>query len=207
MEYASGGSLASLIEKSNGLPEREVRRYAKHLLLGLLHIHDSGYVHCDIKPDNVLLVPSRNSGTYVAKIADFGLSKRRKSDPNLRGTPMYMSPEVIVDGFQEAPSDIWALGCVVLEMLTGNPPWGSDPNWTSEELLIKIAEYWVLPNIPRGISNDARSFLKACFVRKPRFRFTAEMLLQHPFVSGCEDEDDHDDVEAEEEEEKLCFFF
>ncbi|KAF5739007.1 protein kinase byr2-like [Tripterygium wilfordii] len=202
LEYASGGSLDTLIKKSKssgvcgGLPELDVRRYARHLLLGLAHIHQSGYVHCDLKPDNILLVPCRNCGSmtkFVAKIGDFGLAKRErqskkaKFDHCLRGTAPYLAPEVVVNRVQEAPADIWALGCVVLEMLTGGSPWGSDSNLTAEELFNKIADSGALPKTPIGISNEAKDFLKRCLVRNPMFRFTADMLLDHPFFGGCED--------------------
>ncbi|XP_038692881.1 mitogen-activated protein kinase kinase kinase 17-like [Tripterygium wilfordii] len=199
LEYASGGSLDTLIKKSSGvcrgLPELDVRRYARHLLLGIAHIHESGYVHCDLKPDNVLLVPYRNSMTkFVTKIGDFGLAKRggqskkAKFDNYLRGTAPYLAPEVVINHVQEAPADIWALGCVVLEMLTGESPWGSDSKLTAEELFNKIADTGALPQTPPGISNEAKDFLKRCLVRNPMFRFTADMLLDHPFFKGCEDE-------------------
>ncbi|KAJ7974430.1 Mitogen-activated protein kinase kinase [Quillaja saponaria] len=137
LEYASGGSLSDLIKKSvnRGLPESDVKRYTRSILRGLAHIHECGYVHCDLKPDNILLVPvsSKNSFkgfNYMAKIADFGLSKavkqnkRGRWDIGLRGTPVYMAPETVLENIQGPQSDVWALGCVVFEMLTGKSIWG-----------------------------------------------------------------------------------
>ena len=80
--YASGGSLRDLIHNSGGcaLPESDVKRYTKCILKGLNHIHGCGYVHSDIKAENVLLVNVSASTTdgahFVAKIADHGLAKR-----------------------------------------------------------------------------------------------------------------------------------
>ena len=133
LEYASGGSLRDLIHNSGGcgLPESDVKRYTKCILKGLNHIHGFGYVHCDIKPKNVLLVNVSASTTdgahFVAKIADLGLAKRswqmKKMRMDVRGTALYMAPERLMESVQEPPFDIWALGCVVCEMLTRKYTW------------------------------------------------------------------------------------
>lgn len=201
LEYASGGTLADLISKSNGcgLPESDVKRYTRSILKGLNHIHGCGYVHCDLKPENILLFPK--SDGFVAKIGDFGLAKRsaqslpqkkRRLDPYFRGTAFYMAPESVNECVQEPPSDIWALGCVVLEMLTGNPPWDHKPGLNTEELQRLIGDGCELPEIPTEISKEGREFLKGCFVKKPMFRFTDEMLLDLPFVAG-EDDNEFDE--------------
>ncbi|XAR64554.1 Mitogen-activated protein kinase kinase kinase [Bertholletia excelsa] len=168
LEHASGGSLAKLIRKSGGLglPESKVRRYTKCILCGIKHIHQMGYAHLDLKPANILLAPqeSGSSSELIAKICDFGLAKRvesTKKNKFLEGTATYISPEAVVQGIQEAPSDIWALGCVVLEMLTGK-------------------------RIPDSISDEGKEFLKACFVRKAEDRLTAEKL-NLPFVAQLND--------------------
>ncbi|CAA2935188.1 mitogen-activated kinase kinase kinase YODA-like [Olea europaea subsp. europaea] len=211
LEYGSGGTLSDRIKKlgGNGLSESEVRVYARSILQGLNHIHGIGYVHCDLKPDNVLLVHSRRiTGDYEfrAKIGDFGLAKRlqgnkkRKLEPHLRGTLEYLAPEAVVDSVQEFPSDIWGFGCIVLEMLTGKPPWDGGKGSNAEDILRKIKEGHILPKIPNYISKKARDFLKGCFVRKPMFRLTAEMLLNHPFIEGLGGNGDEDE-ESEEVED------
>ncbi|CAI9766174.1 unnamed protein product [Fraxinus pennsylvanica] len=208
LEYGSGGTLADRIKKlgGKGLSESEVRVYARSILQGLNHIHGIGYVHCDLKPDNILLVHSGRRtrvSEFRAKIGDFGLAKRaqgnkkRKLEPYWRGTPRYLAPEAVVDNVQEFPSDIWAFGCIVLEMLTGKPPWDGEKESNAEDILCKIKDGHELPKIPSEISKEARNFLKGCFVRKPMFRLTAEMLLNHPFLEGLDEDED----EAEEFEE------
>ncbi|CAK9161651.1 unnamed protein product [Ilex paraguariensis] len=131
LEYGFGGTLADMIQKLGGygLPESDVRRYTRCILRGLNHIHECGYVHCDIKLENILLVPLTRGGTseMKAKISDFGLvkrmsrSKKRKLEPYWRVTPLYLSLEAVAYNVQEPPSDIWALGCTVLGMLMGIP--------------------------------------------------------------------------------------
>ncbi|KAI3521144.1 hypothetical protein L1887_10605 [Cichorium endivia] len=194
LEYGSGGTLADLIKNSgrNGLPELDVKRHTRSILHGLRHIHHNGYVHCDLKPENILLVGSSSDGRFTAKIGDLGLAKRAKQSKKSqvvryqRGTPMYFSPELQTDGVQEAPSDIWAFGCIVLEMFTGKPPWNSTQENKNNDL----------PSIPNTISREGRSFLKGCFSMRAIFRWTAEMLLAHPFLERIGDnEEDDDDVE------------
>ncbi|MFS7971257.1 putative mitogen-activated protein kinase kinase kinase STE-STE11 family [Helianthus anomalus] len=202
LEYGSGGTLADLIKKSDGLPELDVKRYTRSILRGLRHIHRCGYVHCDLKPENILLVASGGSGgdQYTAKIGDLGLAKRAKQNkkgklivPYWRGTPMYFSPEVVIDGVQEAPSDIWAVGCIVLEMLTANPPWGPKGDTNSDEIITRIGELNESPLIVSTLSSEAKSFLKGCFSRKSMYRLTAEMLLAHPFLEGIDEDNVEDD--------------
>ncbi|XP_022960427.1 mitogen-activated protein kinase kinase kinase 17-like [Cucurbita moschata] len=176
--------------RGKGLPEEEVRRYTRSIIKGLIHIHKNQYIHCDLKPANILLLP-RNS-RFEAKIGDLGLARRMSKTKQgycLGGTLMCMAPEMLIDNVQESPSDIWALGCVVLEMLTGNRPW-----WDG------IGKYIIekdgMPMIPKGLSEEARGFLRSCFVRKPEFRFTAEMLMFVPFVAAVAAEEEEDLVTA-----------
>ncbi|KAJ4976522.1 hypothetical protein NE237_001628 [Protea cynaroides] len=211
LEYASGGTLASRIKNScGGLPEADVKRHTRSILQGLDHIHNRGYVHCDIKPQNILLVSSSSSpfasshDDYVAKIADFGSAKntmqaqrKRKKERHffsLRGTPLYMSPESVLRKEQEAPSDIWALGCVVAEMISGKPAWNCEPHMDVEELLSLIGSGRESPETPSEMSKEGKDFLKRCFVKPSMFRWTAAMLLHHPFVS--EDPDGSKEVKS-----------
>ena len=218
LEYASGGSLADLIKKAYynhgmGLLQSQVKRYTESILRGIKCIHERGKVHCDLKPDNILLV--EKDGDFVVKIADFGLMKKADDWYNLedpKGTPMYFAPECASNICQEQFSDIWALGCVVLSMFTGRWPW--DP-LDRKELLQTIDT--TSPVIPSdgSISKDAKDFLMQCFQRYPEDRPSAEMLLRHPFVCQPEiidltsedEEDSCQEVHCEEEYkgEEFCY--
>ncbi|KAF3780464.1 Cytokinesis protein [Nymphaea thermarum] len=183
LEYVSGGSLSDFCRRSGKLDELTVRPYARGILEGLSHVHRHGFVHCDIKPSNVLLDPV--SGV---KIADFGLAKRvgERAPPQatIQGTPMYMSPEVAA-GDQPVPaSDVWSLGCTVIELVTGKPPWDVRGGGRSNvvQLLYRIGVSNESPKIPAGLSEQGKDFLGRCFEKDPRRRWTAEMLLHHEFV-------------------------
>ncbi|EXB61156.1 Mitogen-activated protein kinase kinase kinase A [Morus notabilis] len=190
MEYASGGSLANRV-KSQGrrLPESEIRQHAKSILKGLSFMHAKGFVHCDIKPQNILVFDNGS-----VKIADFGLAKESGMEQNnymIRGTALYMSPESVNNNEYESPCDVWALGCTVAEMATGKPVWDHEEGASVWPLLIRIGGEEE-PEIPSEISEEGKDFLRNCFVKDPRKRWTAEMLLSHPFVVS--DYDNGDDA-------------
>ncbi|XP_042486997.1 mitogen-activated protein kinase kinase kinase 20-like [Macadamia integrifolia] len=185
LEYASRGTLAGLIKESGGaLLESDVRRYTRSILTGLRCIHEKGFVHCDIKLQNILIYSSPD-GTDDVKIADFGLAKKAEEVEklNLRGTPLYMSPESIACNEHEAPGDVWSLGCAVAEMVIGRPAWKCRADSDVSALLFRIAFGEELPEIPEEMSEQGKDFLRRCFVRDPSKRWTAEMLLNHPFVA------------------------
>uniref|UniRef100_A0A7N0TAD3 Protein kinase domain-containing protein n=1 Tax=Kalanchoe fedtschenkoi TaxID=63787 RepID=A0A7N0TAD3_KALFE len=186
LEYAAGGSLYDRVREygGEGLSEAEVRSYARSVLSGLKDIHSSGFVHCDVKLQNILLCSENCGNGAVAKIADFGLAKKQNRGAGyrdeFRGTPLYMAPETVVSGEFESPGDIWAVGCAVVEMLTGAPAWKNESNVAS--LLLKISQQ--SPEIPQNLSPEIRDFLDKCFIRDAAKRWTAEMLLDHQFIAA-----------------------
>lgn len=190
LEYAPGGTLDDLIKKSGGkLDESDVRKYTRMIVKGLRCIHEKGYVHCDLKPENILVFSSPEGASSV-KITDFGLSKipgdlneLMTKRFNFRGTPLYMSPESFLLGEIQGCLDIWSLGCVVVEMVSGKRAW--DCTGGMEDLANQIATE--SPKIPETMSEIGKDFLRRCFARDPRKRWTAEMLLHHPFL-GLETE-------------------
>ncbi|KAH7851475.1 hypothetical protein Vadar_012161 [Vaccinium darrowii] len=195
LEYASGGNLANKIRNSGScrLAESEVRRYTKSVLKGLQYIHKNGFVHCDIKLQNILLCSSNQND--VAKIADFGLAKkagakREKVGSEVRGTPLYMAPETVSAGEIEPPSDVWGLGCLVAEMVSGAPAWRCTADGDICRLLMRIGAGDEIPEIPKNFSEEGKDFLGKCFVKEPTKRWTAEMLLNHPFVVNQDVDDD-----------------
>ncbi|KAJ9689392.1 hypothetical protein PVL29_014871 [Vitis rotundifolia] len=182
VEKCCGGSLGSRIKNSGGvgLPENEVRCYTRDIVRGLSCIHGHGYVHCDIKPDNILLVSTCCNG-FRAKIGDFGLAKEAYYDPadkddegcsGVRGTFRYMSPELLTHNMQCWLSDIWVLGCVVIEMMTGKQVWSCEQFEGVGDLLRRITYCPEFPEFPSNISEQERHFLESSL-----------MLLWHPFLS------------------------
>ncbi|CAL9084903.1 unnamed protein product [Musa textilis] len=206
LEFVAGGTLHDLLRRSGGsLRESVVRRYARSILRGLDCVHSRGYAHCDVKLQNILV--DRRGGDV--KIADFGLAQRigdkihGGAGAGIRGTPLYMSPESAARGECGAPADIWSLGCAVAEMVSGRPAWGSPGGGDAWELLYRIGFGDQLPEIPSEMSSEGKDFLRRCFVKDPAERWTAEMLLQHPFVALNDDLVD-DSAEAAAVAGKRC---
>ncbi|XP_020597177.1 mitogen-activated protein kinase kinase kinase 3-like [Phalaenopsis equestris] len=114
LEYVVGSCIFG------ALPEPIICRYVHFILFGLRHIDNMGYVHCDIKPDNILIVDGE------AKITDFGLLTRvgeESTKRNIRGTPLYVAPKSASCNDYNVAADIWALGCSMSEMTSSRLPW------------------------------------------------------------------------------------
>ncbi|CAB79544.1 putative NPK1-related protein kinase [Arabidopsis thaliana] len=180
MEYVSGGNLHDLIKNSGGkLPEPEIRSYTRQILNGLVYLHERGIVHCDLKSHNVLV---EENG--VLKIADMGCAKSvDKSE--FSGTPAFMAPEVARGEEQRFPADVWALGCTMIEMMTGSSPWPELNDVVAA--MYKIGFSGESPAIPAWISDKAKDFLKNCLKEDQKQRWTVEELLKHPFLDDDEE--------------------
>ena len=182
LEYCAGGSIASLLERFGAFNESLSRTYITMVLEGLAYLHGRQMMHRDIKGANVLV-----DAEGVCKLADFGASKMLQQDlsasgdcRSLRGTPYWMAPEVIKQTGHSFPADVWSVGCVLVEMLTGKPPWS---HFTSQiSALFHIASSKAPPPLPPGISPSAVDFLLLTFKRNPRERPAASYLLGHVLV-------------------------
>lgn len=130
LDFVDGKGLDVLIQERARLSVGQMIAIVSQIADGLMNAHDSGVVHRDIKPANIMI--SENvKGRELVKVVDFGLAKMLEEDPghqkiskegNSAGSPMYMSPEQCVGDPADARTDIYALGCLMYECLTGNPP-------------------------------------------------------------------------------------
>jgi len=181
LEYVPGGSIASVVHKFGKFQEALVRAYTRQILVGLAYLHEHQIMHRDIKGANILI-----SNDGVVKLADFGASKKitemmtQNDCMSLKGTPYWMAPEVIMQTGHGRSADIWSVGCTVIEMITGKPPFSEFP--TQVSVLFHIANTQDPPTIPEGVTEECREFLLLCFQRNPKERPTAATLLQHKFV-------------------------
>ncbi|CAL5058478.1 unnamed protein product [Urochloa decumbens] len=186
LEYAPGGSLADEIKRRGGrCEEAMIRSRAADVLRGLAYVHAAGVAHCDVKGRNVLLAADGR-----AMLADFGCARWMGDEGGnagvgavVRGTPMFMSPEAARGEAQEAAADIWALGCTVIEMATGGAPW-QQRFADAVAVLHHVAHSGDAPKAPTWLSDEAKDFLSRCLARDPAKRWSAEQLLQHPFVAS-----------------------
>jgi serine/threonine protein kinase len=129
MDFAKGQTLRARLD-AGAIPAAEALHVARQILGGLAHAHEQGITHRDIKPDNIILTEASGFDTEV-RILDFGLAKLKDVSSALStgfalGTPRYMSPEQTVGGAVDARSDLYAVGVLLFEMLTGETPFVSD---------------------------------------------------------------------------------
>ncbi|CAF2079260.1 unnamed protein product [Brassica napus] len=181
LEYVENGSLANNVKpnKFGPFPESLVAVYIAQVLEGLVYLHEQGVIHRDIKGANIL---TTKEACGLVKLADFGVATKLNEsefDTNsVVGSPYWMAPEVIELIGVCAASDIWSVGCTVIELLTCVPPYF--------DMQPSAALYRIVqddsPPIPDSLSPDITDFLRQCFKKDSRQRPDAKTLLSHPWI-------------------------
>ncbi|XP_056110967.1 mitogen-activated protein kinase kinase kinase 4 isoform X1 [Rhinichthys klamathensis goyatoka] len=190
MEYCDEGTLEEVSRL--GLQEHVIRLYSKQITTAINVLHEHGIVHRDIKGANIFLTSSG-----LIKLGDFGCSVKLKNNAQTMpgevnstlGTAAYMAPEVITRAKGEGhgrAADIWSLGCVLIEMVTGKRPWHEYEH--NFQIMYKVG-MGHKPPIPEKLSTEGKDFLAHCLESEPKRRWTASALLDHPFVKVCTDEE------------------
>jgi serine/threonine protein kinase len=182
MEYAEYRTWLDRIQASpDGLPVAEVVEVAVAMCKALAAVHAATVIHCDVKPDNILLVNEAGEPNPVPKLADFGIAYTPLTTPTptggKRGTFPYMSPEALdgTEGQASATRDIYALGVTLYQGLTGRLPFGS----AKEEVRRR---QWDTLGFPGQSRADIPDWLKAVVLKalapnpKDRYRTAQEML-------------------------------
>lgn len=147
------------------------------MLEGLLYLHDQGVIHRDIKGSNILATKEGS-----VKLADFGVATRAGGlDRSVVGSPYWMAPEVVEQMGATTASDIWSVGCVVIELLEGQPPYH---DLSPMPALFRIVND-DCPPLPDSASPVVRDFLLQCFQKDSNLRISARKLLKHPWMIGA----------------------
>lgn len=230
MEYCELGDLSLFIKKrdklithpathemarkypvapNSGLHEVVIRHFLKQLTSALEFLRSNNYVHRDVKPQNLLLLPSRSfrdqrafhimsasqdslipvaglTSLPMLKLADFGFARVLPSTSladTLCGSPLYMAPEILRYERYDAKADLWSVGTVLYEMVTGRPPFRARNH---VELLRKIEAAEDVIKFPREVvvSSEMKALVRSLLKRSPVERLSFENFFAHPVVTN-----------------------
>lgn len=188
LEYVAGGSVQTMLNSYGALREPLIRSFVRQIVTGLAYLHGREIIHRDIKGANILV---DNKGGI--KISDFGISKKmeatnilsgaasNRNRPSLQGSVFWMAPEVVKQTAYTRKADIWSLGCLVVEMMTGTHPF---PDCSQLQAIFKIGGARSSPTIPEQASSEAKTFLQQTFEVEQAKRPSADELLYSPFLNS-----------------------
>ncbi|XP_062357239.1 serine/threonine-protein kinase ULK3 [Cinclus cinclus] len=180
MEFCAGGDLSRFIRTRRMLPEKVARVFLQQLACALKFLHDHNISHLDLKPQNILLSAPENP---QLKLADFGFAQYMSPWDEkhvLRGSPLYMAPEMVCRQHYDARADLWSVGVILYEALFGKPPFASR-SFAELEEKIRSDRAVELPSRPQ-LSLECRDLLGQLLERDPRKRISFECFFAHPFV-------------------------
>lgn len=179
MEYVEGSNLKQLLTRTDPVLQENIGNVLIDMAVALEHVHDSGFVHMDFKPENVLVTRNAN-----VRLVDFDLALPKPEKPIKRsknpGTPAYMAPELLQRQVFDHRADIFAYGVTAYESLTGQKPFAGE---TPDEILRKqlnrkddfVSPRQLNPEIPFGLE---KAILK-CLEREPDQRYPITSVLVH----------------------------
>ncbi|KAF4070434.1 hypothetical protein AMELA_G00285440 [Ameiurus melas] len=189
MEYCNGGDLAEYLHSKGSLSEDTIRSFLQQIAGAMSVLRSKGIVHRDLKPQNILL--SYSAGRRVTpnniciKLADFGFARYLQGNTmaaTLCGSPMYMAPEVIMSQNYDAKADLWSMGTIVFQCLTGKAPFQAS---SPQELRLFYERNRKLnPAIPRETSSHLRHLLLGLLQRNHRDRMDFDEFFHHPFLEA-----------------------
>lgn len=174
LEYAAHGTLSNLLKKHTKFDEPTAAKYFKQILSAVEHIHSKEVLHRDLKPSNIMI-----SLDNTLLLGDFGFAiKGNAPAGEIVGTLDYISPEILNNKEYGRSADVWALGSILFELLTGKCPFESDdPKETVRK--IQNAEF----SFPDYISPLARKLISSILQIDPTSRPTAKDLLNDPWIT------------------------
>ncbi|KAJ8899282.1 hypothetical protein K2173_018256 [Erythroxylum novogranatense] len=185
-EFAQG-ELFEILEDDKCLPEIQVQAIAKQLVRALHYLHSNRIIHRDMKPQNILI----GAGSVV-KLCDFGFARAMSINTvvlrSIKGTPLYMAPELVREQPYNHTADLWSLGVILYELFVGQPPFYTNSVYALIRHIVKDPVKY-----PDDMSPSFKSFLKGLLNKVPQNRLTWPALLDHPFVKDTSYE-----VEAKE---------
>ncbi|KAF5174888.1 Serine/threonine-protein kinase TIO [Thalictrum thalictroides] len=196
-EFAQG-ELFEVLEDDKCLPEDQVQAIAKQLVRALHYLHSNRIIHRDMKPQNILI----GAGSIV-KLCDFGFARAMSTNTvvlrSIKGTPLYMAPELVREQPYNHTADLWSLGVILYELFVGQPPFYTNSVYALIRHIIKDPVKY-----PENMSSSFKSFLKGLLNKVPQNRLTWPNLLEHPFVKESSEDLEARELRAETAASRGC---
>ena len=181
------GDLFQIIDDNQTLPEEVLKNVAAQLTSALAYLHKNRIIHRDMKPQNILI-----TGKGALKLCDFGFARALSYTTlflnSIKGTPLYMAPELVQEQRYDEKIDVWSLGIILYELYYGQPPFFTNSIYKLIQMIVNDPIQW-----PGPISDNFKGFLLKMLQKDPNERVSCEELLSHPFIADVklEDFDDH----------------
>ncbi|KAL8592792.1 hypothetical protein ACOMHN_045946 [Nucella lapillus] len=187
MEMVSGCTLRSVLKNRKIFSEEESRNLIHQLCSALRHLHGMDIVHRDVKPDNVMVSGANRTSV---KLIDLGLSSRLSGgfSGGQCGSPLYMAPELLRAQEHGPPVDMWSLGVVLHELMTGHVPFrperGSRHVWKALRAVYAQIIRTICQDVCHGVSlsSDGADFLRKLLLMDDKQRLTSQEALGHPWM-------------------------
>ncbi|KAB2630603.1 serine/threonine-protein kinase ATG1-like [Pyrus ussuriensis x Pyrus communis] len=183
LEYCRGGDLFMYIQRHGKVPEALAKHFMQQLVAGLQMLRDNNLIHRDLKPQNLLL--STNDNNSVLKIADFGFARSlqpRGLAETLCGSPLYMAPEIMQLQKYDAKADLWSVGAILFQLVTGRTPFTGNNQIQLLQNILKATELQ-FPSDSNNLSSECKELCQKLLRRNPVERLTFEEFFDHPFLS------------------------
>uniref|UniRef100_A0A8P4GUL7 Serine/threonine-protein kinase n=1 Tax=Dicentrarchus labrax TaxID=13489 RepID=A0A8P4GUL7_DICLA len=181
MEKLHGDMLEMILSSEKGrLPERITKFMVTQILVALRHLHFKNIVHCDLKPENVLLA-SADSFPQV-KLCDFGFARiigEKSFRRSVVGTPAYLAPEVLRNKGYNRSLDMWSVGVIIYVSLSGTFPFNEDEDINDQ---IQNAAFMYPPHPWKKVSQEAIDLINNLLQVKMRKRYSVDKTLSHPWL-------------------------
>ena len=182
LEYCNAGSLSTFIRSKKSLPEATCKYFLRQLAAAVQYMRSNDICHFDLKPQNLLLTKVGTNNVCL-KVADFGFAQHLKLgeiNMQLKGSPLYMAPEIVLKHQYDARADLWSIGVILYECLFGRAPYSSK---TLEELLMRIRSCEKI-NLPPNsrISKECEDLLSCLLQHDPSKRISFKDFFNHAFL-------------------------
>ncbi|GLJ55411.1 hypothetical protein SUGI_1189660 [Cryptomeria japonica] len=183
LEYCTGGDLAAYIQYHRRSSEAVARHFMRQLAAGLKVLHENNLIHRDLKPQNLLL--STSDRNAVLKIADFGFARTLQPQglaETLCGSPLYMAPEIMQFQKYNAKADLWSVGAILFQLVTGVPPYSGNSQLQLLQNILKSNELYFPSDIVGGLHPDCIELCRRLLNKNPVERLSFEEFFHHSFM-------------------------